>query len=125
MFPLLLLSTTLARDSETGYGYRPIELDKIAVADAKNLQGHLVPTTFTITAPPDTQDGVTVIGCEAGGVERTALLPENWRLNAGDEVTIEGELRVIEHAPSVINGVRFPGFTEIRVRDARLVKRKE
>lgn len=123
MTPFLLLSVALC--GESGYGYRPVELGTITVADARQLSGHLVSATFVVGCPPDTQDETTVIGCEAGGVERTAFVAKNWRLDAGDEVTVEGELRVIQHPPSIINGTKFPGFVEVRILDARLVKVKE
>jgi hypothetical protein len=50
------------------------------------------------------------------GIERAVRLRGEFHdTDPGDAVTAEGVLRVIEHDEATVNGVKIPGWVEIRV----------
>lgn len=124
MLPLVtFLAATAWHDPSTFC--RPIDLDLITVDDARLLDGWPVRSTFTVTSPPDTYDTFTVIGTGFGAVERTAIIGKDLQVDKGDEVTVAGRLRVIDHPGHWVNRVWVRPWTEIRVSPAWRVVRKE
>ena len=92
----------------------PVELDVIPVAEAWTYHGRVVRSTFTVSCPPDTHGELTVVGAGHDDVERTAFLPKDLLLDAGQDVTVIGVLEVIAHPPAVVNGTRVPAWPELR-----------
>jgi hypothetical protein len=91
----------------------------IRPADAVPLNGRYVRATFTVADPPQHTEFTTVIGCGHDEEERAAYLPKDLLIDRGDTVTVAGILEVVPHPPLLVNGVRVPAWTEIRMCDAR------
>jgi hypothetical protein len=90
----------------------------MTLAEARQLAGCRVEVFLELGSPVDVGDGFTDAACyeRADGVERHVYLKgERHDLGAGDTITVEGVLLVIEHDAATVNGVLVPGWTEIRV----------
>lgn len=114
-----VLLYALAASSDTA---APIPFATLTVEDARRLNGQDVTVAFTIGAPAYTHgEGaklVTVIG--PGDVdehERTAVLRGDRlkQSDVGRKVRVSGRLRVIDHAPALVNGQTVGAWVEIRV----------
>ncbi len=103
---------------------RPVELDRMSVAQAWASNRRLVVTTFTISCPTDTHGDVTVIGAGWDEVERSAYVPKDGLLDKGQEVTVVGVLRVTVHPPAWVNGQFVPVWTEIWIDRAIVLPRR-
>lgn len=115
-----LLAVLLAPPEFDARTHGPLDLGRLPVADARRLNGREVWVLVTAETPPWTHSGRAIIGFapDDDGTERTASLDgsaEDHDLREGDRLSVVGRLDVIDHKPVVINGVRFPGFTEVRV----------
>jgi hypothetical protein len=101
---------------------RPIDLYELTVEEAWRLAGKRVEVFLEVGCPVDVGDGYTDVAAyeRPDGVERHVyLVGEHHDIGAGDRLTAVGVLRVVEHAEVVVNGVTVPGWTEIRVEQAR------
>lgn len=124
MLPLITIFAATAWHDPSAF-CKPIDLDLITVDDARELQNFPVKSTFFVTSPPDTHDTFTVVGTGFGAVERTAFIPKDLLVDRGDEVTIFGRLRVIDHPGCWVNQVWVRPWTEIRVSPAGRAKSKD
>src|SRR5262245_61936433 len=101
---------------------RPLDLYELSVEDALKLHGSRVEVFLELGCPVDVGDGYTDAAAydRDDGVERHVyLVGEHHDLGAGDVLTVSGTLRVVRHRDATVNGVFVPGWTEIRVEQAR------
>jgi hypothetical protein len=123
----LLLSLTAAHPS--GDLARPLDLYELTVEEARKLHGCRVVVFLELGCLADVGDGFTVAGAyeKNDGVERAVYLAgerhdlagERHDLAAGDRLTAAGVLLVITHRDATVSGAFVPGWTEIRVEQAR------
>lgn len=108
----------------TGSAWHLFALGTASVDDARKLDGSTVRSTFSVVNPPDYRpaDGLMVVGDDTGNVSRSAVLPLDYLIDAGDTITVEGTLRVIRHPATVVGEVTVPAWTELRIADGRRVK---
>jgi hypothetical protein len=105
---------------------RPIDLYAVTLEHARKLHGFRVEVFLEAGCPVDVGDGYTMVGGyeKEDGIERAIRLRgEQHEIDPGDVVTAEGVLRVIEHEEATVNGVKVPGWTEIRVEQPREKRR--
>lgn len=98
-----------------------IDLDAIAVAEARKLHGRAVLATLTADTPAVLRDQgddvVTPVGpAPVDELERVAVL-KGRRLDVmpGDKLKVRGVLDVIDHPAAVVGGVLVPAWVEVRV----------
>jgi hypothetical protein len=99
---------------------QPIDLGGITPERARHLNGRIVSATFLNAAPAYTLAGRTVVGPvnREDGAERTAVLRgRRLDIEEGQRVDVVGVLRVIDHAPVVVNGIIVPAWAERRVEE--------
>lgn len=101
-----------------------VRLDRLTLKEAEQLNGRLVVAQLTVTTPATTggngKNLVTIVDTDGpDGAERSVYLRGNRLYDAdrGAKLVVIGRLRVVRHPPSIINGVAFSGFTEIRVEE--------
>lgn len=112
--------------SAVGLIASPLDLGGLSLADARELHGRPVLVTFTVAAPPDSDDLTTYLGAgEAVDVSRSAHVPKDLLLREGDTVTVFGRLEVRFHPPRFCNGFFGAGWHEVRVTGAAVVRRGE
>jgi hypothetical protein len=95
---------------------RPIDLYATTLNEARMVAGDRVEAFLEVGCPVDVGDGFTVVAAydRPDGVERHVyLIGERHDIGAGDRLTAEGVLRVVEHAETTVNNVVVPGWTEI------------
>jgi hypothetical protein len=99
-----------------------LDLYELSLEQARNLHGQRVEVFVEVGCPVDVGDGLTDVATyeRSDGVERHVYLTGEYRdIEAGDTLTVTGTL-VIHHDEAVVNGVRVPGWTEIRVEQVRV-----
>ena len=85
--------------------------------------GQWITTRITINTAEDEIDGNTFYGCESvNDVSRSVCFKGYLDLDETVPHVVMGKLRVIHHAPVVIDGEVFEGFTEYRLERAVVVK---
>ena len=116
---MLVFLAALALAAGPAYQFAPYHLDRLAVADARGLNGTAVVVWLEVGKPlAFTHDGRTLIGIDdqADGVERGVVLRrERDNIDVGDRLTVGGVLRVLDHAAATVNGVEVPAWVEVRV----------
>jgi hypothetical protein len=101
---------------------RPVDLYALTLNEARLVAGHRVEAFLEVGCPVDVADGFTVVAAyeRPDGVERHVyLVGDRHHIGAGDRLTAEGVLRVVEHAAATVNGVTVPPWVEIRIENAK------
>jgi hypothetical protein len=117
----LLLFAALATDR--GDLAAPLDLYEMSVEQAQKLHGCRIEVFLELGCPVDVGGGFTVAGAyeRSDGVERSVYLKgEHHDLAAGDKLSASGTLLVIRHKGAIVNGIKVPGWTEIRIEQCRV-----
>ena len=94
-----------------------LPLESLSLGDAVQLAGRRVALTAKFTAPSYEWNGYTIVGCadHPDGIERGAMLVGERLIAADERILVVGKLKVVQHAPTVVNGVAVPVWSEIVV----------
>src|SRR5262249_31640501 len=104
----------------------------IRTADATKISGTWVRMRIELNSLPEARDGFVAFDCaSADATHRTVwfVVGETGGDDADvkprgdcDKLEVIGRLSVVEHPPNRFGTTSFPGFTELRLLDARLVR---
>lgn len=96
----------------------PIHLVTITAEQARRLDGKRVRVVVVVGKPAYSWRGSTILGVadRPDGIERSAYLQgERLDVEEGDEITIVGTLRLIQHPAHRVNGVFVQEWEEVRI----------
>ena len=95
----------------------PIALDELSLPDAVAESGRRVVVSVQFDKPAYEWNGYTIVGCadHPDGIERGAMLVGERLIAADERILVVGKLKVVQHAPTVVNGVAVPVWSEIVV----------
>ena len=108
----------------------PIEFAYLTNADAARLAGRWVRMRIDLDSLPEARDGFVAFDCEsADSTQRTVWFepgeiggddgPDVEPTGDGGKFEVFGRLTVVEHSARRFGATYFPGFTELRLMDAR------
>lgn len=100
---------------------RPIDLGALSLERARILDGRTVTASVLVQKPVYTLLGRTMVGAadRDDGAERGAvLLGRRLDVKEGERVTVRGRLRLLRHAPDMVNGTAVAAWWEVRVEES-------
>src|SRR5437763_8638310 len=127
---MLLLALILIGPPRADTRQQPTaDFARLAVADARRQVGRPVRVRLEVESLPEVRDGFVVFDCTSSDSALRTVWFESGELGGDDadtapdgRIEVVGRLAIVEHSGRRIGATTFPGFTELRLTEARRVK---